>query len=677
MARLIQHGEPIETNALPVFIFNHIPKCGGTTFNHILRSSDYGKVLWVHYPLDYLQIRDLTAGSWIITGHSVWGCHEIIPEHFQAMYFCFLREPFKVFLSFYSYLSRKCRISNGLYEFLINDYPHNYLVHRVGNGSLQLAKERLEKTYFLYGLVDHYEDSILLLEQHFPFFNIKGYEKHNVTNSHELIVEQKIREYFIKYNNLDNMLYDWAKDLFFTRLRERNTEFDRGHLQIKDIVSTPNREELANHLKKENYQEAAQLFDDRQCNYESPDDIRLHADLAKKMNDYAKTENILLKGNELFPYTMSHDLFQLYQEMNAVPQKFIDMLEKQLSYWNQLATDCSDSYPNVQKQNTLFLLGKAYRQRGESHKGMQLLEESLFINLSNQNNLIRCLYFMIQNNYVQNALSILDSLPLPEDLDELMRRYELEGMIYDQLGDYGAAEEKYQRAYRLGRLTEDVWRIAQRLVVMWRKAGAFENALNILQDLLKDPENIGLSELMAKELAVTHYEYGDHDAAYKTINSFSDVLMDGYYAELISTNHVAYDFSNVFSDIQTALVIRTAPMLVFDYFINNMKKYYDGNIDILSPPNEGLDGFASDRLHTYYKLPPKLFCFDSDIEYIDTAIFNKNYGVVVVLLSSHDMRGYNDIFRLIKLLKYKLIMSYSLCQLYAQKYKETLIPLTI
>src|SRR5262245_16761585 len=90
-----------------VVIFVHIPKCGGMTFNEVLRSI-YGPRLFYHAEIgDKLAItmaadlREFEA----VTSHARYGLHERFGR--PGVYLSIIREPLENFVSFYNDVTNK------------------------------------------------------------------------------------------------------------------------------------------------------------------------------------------------------------------------------------------------------------------------------------------------------------------------------------------------------------------------------------------------------------------------------------------------------------------------------------------------------------------------------------------------------------------------------------------
>ncbi|WP_459893048.1 hypothetical protein [Desulfothermus okinawensis] len=97
-----------------------------------------------------------------------------------------------------------------------------YYTKWLGDDNLDLAKQNLQKSYYLFGLVEKYEDFLRLFGYYFGNNNII-YSKRNVLKDFSQNTEEKFfskyKDMFYKINSQDIELYHWAKALFDNRLK--------------------------------------------------------------------------------------------------------------------------------------------------------------------------------------------------------------------------------------------------------------------------------------------------------------------------------------------------------------------------------------------------------------------------------------------------------------------------
>lgn len=218
-----------------IFIFNHIPKCGGTSLLNIL-----GKWFYVYkdYPPHDLKFSNeeeqknalqkyiedkpeyLNLNPWeIISGHYHLPEFEIskrfprIFENSRIRVITFVREPLDLMLSHYYYGKRKGHSyikGDSIEEYLLNAMP-NQLSHALGCNESNY-KERLDH-YFFIGSLETFESSIQALARLLKKPIQDNLPHSNPTSRDVLIdeIEETVIQKFKTRNKLDYLVYDYAK----------------------------------------------------------------------------------------------------------------------------------------------------------------------------------------------------------------------------------------------------------------------------------------------------------------------------------------------------------------------------------------------------------------------------------------------------------------------------------
>jgi len=145
-----------------VIVFDHIPKCAGTSVDTILQQASccsYG----VHSASSQIQVaRRLNAtrhpGVTLLMGHYGFGIHALLSKAYDVRYFTFLRDPFAVARSLYTYNKATQMYLYGSFADFLVEYPFRHMVDFLG-GSCRRAIERL-KRYCYVGFVETFQDSI-------------------------------------------------------------------------------------------------------------------------------------------------------------------------------------------------------------------------------------------------------------------------------------------------------------------------------------------------------------------------------------------------------------------------------------------------------------------------------------------------------------------------------------
>jgi hypothetical protein len=218
----------------PVYIFHHIPKCGGTSVSKLLDSwfiifRDYR----VGSTLDYPEKFDLGSfRSWhCLCGHfelDGYYLHQRYPEVFLSdsnryRVFTFIRDPLQVQLSLYRY-EMKSGVSNAksVEEHLM--LRPNYIAQRFP-ATFDNYKEVIDRYYFV-GILEYAQESINLLStisgkcpMPLPFMNRTQKIVRNEPGDGEL--SQDLVEQFKIDNALDYLIYDYCLERFKRKLAEQ------------------------------------------------------------------------------------------------------------------------------------------------------------------------------------------------------------------------------------------------------------------------------------------------------------------------------------------------------------------------------------------------------------------------------------------------------------------------
>jgi len=249
-------------------IFLHIPKTAGTTLHRIIER---------HYPQERIfslgaiaqkSIREFKtlnparrARIRVLKGHMGFGLHEFIPG--PSAYFTLLREPIERVISFYYFVHRNHE--HYLYDFVQSDdiglkeFTENRATPMIDNGQTRMlsgvwlevgfgectremlnqAKRNLRESFAVVGLMEKFDETLLLLKQAFDWKNL-FYTKQNVTTDRPQKddLPPDTLDALSNVNRLDIELYRYATMLFEEQVRQQGPSF------IKEVKAF----QLANHL---------------------------------------------------------------------------------------------------------------------------------------------------------------------------------------------------------------------------------------------------------------------------------------------------------------------------------------------------------------------------------------------------------------------------------------------
>lgn len=217
----------------PIFIFNHIPKCGGTSFNLILRNWFYLKKDYSPHEIIFRDEKRLeeefekfenfspdlkTLKPWVILAGHYHNSRFRLSRRFPDIYenqkvklITFVRDPLSHHLSMYKFGKKKGHdFVKGL---SLSDYlkkDSNFLATTL-ECTLENYKSRIDG-YFFAGIVEEYEESLKQLSSKLGKAMVEKIPIENQTNSNTLYVSLSEEEInlFKESNKLDYLIYDYC-----------------------------------------------------------------------------------------------------------------------------------------------------------------------------------------------------------------------------------------------------------------------------------------------------------------------------------------------------------------------------------------------------------------------------------------------------------------------------------
>lgn len=268
-------------------IFLHIPKAAGSTLRAIIRRQHSDSQVHVVSSVSDLQqsisqFRNLPqserAEIRCLMGHGTYGLHDVLSG--STEYLTMFRRPVNRVISNYYYVRRSPehrlyeKITEGemsLHEYVssgVNPVLDNQMVREVtgmkdgdekpDEETLQQAKSNLDEQFGVVGLVERFDESLLLMKRRYGWSDV-SYRKRNVTSNRpekEDLPASLIQE-IEERNYLDTELYQYAARELNQELQQTQLDNELRLLRFQCWLRTKKSEVRKNikHLLKNNYYE--------------------------------------------------------------------------------------------------------------------------------------------------------------------------------------------------------------------------------------------------------------------------------------------------------------------------------------------------------------------------------------------------------------------------------------
>ena len=214
-----------------ILAFVHIEKAAGTTLIHILRRN---------FLLRHFDVRPLTTNLnggiefnsqfsasdlnktlrinpflQCIAGHAIKPYGDIVEHYPSIRFITLMRNPIKRYVSHYQYWIEKMGRNVSFDEFLGLDEISNFQTKKIsGTENLSQAKDILENNFFLVGIVEMFDEFLILLKNKLasmkfePWYRIKNKAKNNKVSSQ---ITEHYYDQIVQRNSVDIELYQFVK----------------------------------------------------------------------------------------------------------------------------------------------------------------------------------------------------------------------------------------------------------------------------------------------------------------------------------------------------------------------------------------------------------------------------------------------------------------------------------
>jgi hypothetical protein len=205
----------------PVYIFHHMPKCGGTSLSELLNKwfiviRDYRKGWDGNHPIaiktDKLRSIHCLAGHWELPGVYLKERYSEVFNNDRYKVFTFLRDPLEHSLSLYRYEKENNRTDIIDIEEHFKIRP-NYMA-TILNANEDNYKQIIDR-YFFIGIVEEMEKSIRILSEltEKKYYKLPWINRTKIDpkiNSEKLA--KSIIDKFKEINKVDYLIYDYVSE---------------------------------------------------------------------------------------------------------------------------------------------------------------------------------------------------------------------------------------------------------------------------------------------------------------------------------------------------------------------------------------------------------------------------------------------------------------------------------
>ncbi|SLM30990.1 hypothetical protein MTBBW1_2560031 [Desulfamplus magnetovallimortis] len=203
----------------------------------------------------------------------------------------------------------------SLEEYILEKYPDNPIVNHLGEGDYDTAQNRLFNIYGSYGIVEHFNESLIKIANITPKIKINHNNiALNATKKISIDIPQKLKEIFMKNQDKDLSLYLEA----YNRMKIENSNSQYATIS-KHIESHDN---VKNKLKQNDYYELMSYFS-KNIKSLTPSEVGLAVQLSLELNNYSRAEKFLVFAERKFPQMFFRLRIQLLSRTN----KFTELSE--------------------------------------------------------------------------------------------------------------------------------------------------------------------------------------------------------------------------------------------------------------------------------------------------------------------------------------------------------------
>ena len=231
-------------------VFLHIPKAAGSTLHHIFDKAYRKDEVFTIDGMEPFESMDRfkklpvenRSKIRLLKGHLPFGLHSFLPSFHS--YITLLRDPVERVVSYYYYVLRNkdhylhdrvkgtgmtmgdfvhSRITTEINDFqvrMISGALNDYGFGKCPDELLPLALDNLDKYFSVVGLVEYFDETLLLMRETLDWKFLPIYKKKNVTRGRKASkdLDSDIVDHIKELNQLDCKLYDHVASNFQNEL---------------------------------------------------------------------------------------------------------------------------------------------------------------------------------------------------------------------------------------------------------------------------------------------------------------------------------------------------------------------------------------------------------------------------------------------------------------------------
>jgi len=670
MASITTYSQRERMNSETIIVFDHIPKCAGTSFDAWLTDVYAGRKIHLHCHADYLDLLSKNEFDFkIISDHYTWGVHHFLPDHLDVAYITLIRDPLQTAISLYKFSKNQLF---GDYDKDINsyllEYQSNMFTNHLGQGSLQKAKEKLFETYIAFGVIESYNESIAHIADILKIEGgIPAQTKRNVSKSTNLKINDAVVDVFKKINADDYELYNAAlNELTRRKSRVKSQRAEYSAAKKPDaVLFTENLPDVTTHLDNKEYDKALSLLRDNYLDSLPRNMILFACSLAQKIGDLEQAEHLHSRLQDKFKHTYADYHAEFLMTIGKYAQA-MELAEAELAVFDSFQKIECDSKLFEQYVHYICILIKACHYTNSERidffikKLTSLCAESEF-------SLNSLLHTLCEIGLYARAIDTYYSFKAIKRYNPAAL-YKIIAHAYYTIGNFENAKQICQDILAL--YPTDAFAI-KTLIVMDRKFSAFKIHLDAYQKLASRFPGTLYSATILKEIAISHYENKQPQKAFAILESLPLLSADTLIESSCGSHRVS-PFNE--TRLRDFLVIKSGPHLVFDYLYSNFLIRNQQQFDIVRAGG----GDASSEFRLISKdiaFPSSRYMHQSDFPAI-SANLNKKYADCIVIMSDLNFPAYNEILKLASSVTTNTVYLYSLSHLLSSRFKQSLLAAT-